>query len=73
MSAQEERHEPSDHRAVTTRGHLVETCSRMNAWWWSLVRGWTVLHIVRTPRLGLFGRIKYDNTWILTTAPVRKK
>ncbi len=49
------------------RPEEVKTRSRFRAWWLSKFKGYRVKLIVNgSPRVSMFGRVKYDNLWILT-------
>ncbi len=44
---------------------VIETSSKFKAWWLRAIRGYDVLETIRRPRFVSFGRIGYDNTFIL--------
>lgn len=58
--------------AEVARDRSIETGSRLRVWWLSSICGCTVLHIMRRPHLGLFGRIRYENRWFLTSSRAGK-
>ena len=52
---------------------VVETSSKFMAWWLHSIRGYDMLETIRRPRLMSFGRIGYDNTFILKPSSVADK
>ena len=43
----------------------LTTTSRLRAWWLHTVWGYTILETHRHPRAGWFGRIAYEDTYLL--------
>jgi len=43
----------------------LRTNSRVRMWWLHQVWGYKVLHTHRTPRMGWFGQLTYDESYLM--------
>jgi hypothetical protein len=43
------------------------TQSAFELWWYTHVRGYEIELARQVPKAGLFGRIKYTTSWVLST------
>ena len=50
----------------------VQTDSRFRVWWLTAFNGYRVNMSRRSPRAGMFGRIRYDIQWTLTACTPEK-
>ena len=50
----------------------LTTHSRLRAWWLQGVCGYTMLDVQRQPRAGWFGRLAYDETFLLMPKKLMK-
>lgn len=50
----------------------ISTTSGLRAWWLSNVRGYQIRSITQLPRVGSFGRVRYDRRWILAPRDAKK-
>ncbi|MBI4558098.1 MAG: hypothetical protein HY706_11000 [Candidatus Hydrogenedentes bacterium] len=51
--------------AAARDGKVVVTGSHWRMWWLTRFRGHTVKHVIHQPKIGAFGRIRYDSVWVL--------
>ena len=48
-----------------TAKNRVQTNSKFRVWWLQRLNGYAVKKVTQRPRLGLFGRVKYEEVFTL--------
>ncbi len=43
----------------------VKTTSRLQKWWLTAMKNYTVQHVFKQPRPGLLGGVSYSQMWLL--------
>jgi len=51
---------------------VIQTDSRMRAWWLTTFKGYKVKTLRRQPKAGLFGVLRYESHWLLSADPTQR-